>query len=373
MKEFKVVPAIRQYHSCMEFLEEFQIGEGDLVITGGSAYHRFLEGKTNGAKVILRSNYQKGEPSDEMVAKMAYDIGSYDYSRVFAIGGGSVLDLAKLFALEKFLPVQELFEKKYPPMRTKQLILAPTTCGTGSEVTNISILEFKNLHTKMGLAADELFADYAILIPELLDGIPFSVFAPSAIDAFIHAVESYLSPKASAMTEIYSEKAMVMILEGFKKIAEEGQQILPSLLPEFLTASTYAGIGFGNAGTGAVHALSYPLGGIYHVPHGEANYAVFTGVFRMYVKLQPEGKIQRLNQILADILNCSIVNVYDELELLLNHLIVKKPLKEYGMKEEEIDSFTESVLAKQGRLLANNYTELNSEQIRKIYRSLYTV
>ena len=140
---------------------------------------------------------------------------------------------------------------------------------------------------------------------------------------------------------------------------------------EMIMASNFAGIAFGNAGVGAVHALSYPLGGTYHVPHGEANYQFFTEIFKLYRTKAPKGTIETLEGIVADILRSPIADVYDNLDKLLSNLLQKKPLKEYGMTEADIDLFTENVIATQQRLLANNYTSLTKEDIRNVYKKLF--
>lgn len=114
-------------------------------------------------------------------------------------------------------------------------------------------------------------------------------------------------------------------------------------------ASNYAGIAFSNAGCAAVHAMSFPLGGRYHVPHGEANYALFTEVYKTYQKLQPVGAIQDLNRLLAECLGCPESQVYEALETLLNKLLQKQPLRAYGVKENELEEFTDIVIEKQGR------------------------
>lgn len=142
-------------------------------------------------------------------------------------------------------------------------------------------------------------------------------------------------------------------------------------LKEFQLASTFAGIAFGNAGCAAVHAMSYPLGARYHVPHGESNYAIFTEVLKTYLRLAPDGRIQQLNAMLAEILACDKSAVYDELETLLNHLCPKKALHEYGVSQEELEDFTENVMTSQGRLMANNYTEIDRDEVRAIYERLY--
>ena len=256
-------------------------------------------------------------------------------------------------------------------VKDKELVLVPTTCGTGSEVTNIAILELKSRHTKLGLAVDEMYADSAVLVPELLKGLPFKFFATSSIDALIHALESSLSPKATSYTEMFGYQAIEMILNGYKEIAKNGEDARIPLLKDFLLASNYAGIAFGNAGCAAVHAMSYPLGGTYHVPHGEANYCLLIGVFKAYMEIDPNGKIRKMNRFIADILGCGEDVVYDELEKLLNKIIQCKPLHEYGVKEEELETFTDNVMEKQGRLMANNYVELSRDKVYEIYKKLY--
>ena len=370
MKVFEVRPVIERYETAEEFAREIHLGEGDLVIAGRHTYKKYIEPLNTGCEVLLAGNYGKGEPTDVMVEKMAADIKG-THTRVVAIGGGTVLDVAKLFALKEMIPVTGLFDGKTEPVRDKELILVPTTCGTGSEVTNISILALTTQGTKKGLAHDALYADTAVLVPELLSDIPFSVFATSSIDALVHAVESALSPKGNDITRMFSYRAAGEILTGYQTIVEKGKEVLPQLLGDFLEASNYAGIAFGNAGCAAVHALSYPLGATYHVAHGESNYAMFTGVMKKYMEIRADGEIDRMNGFLADILSCEKTEVYDRLEELLDHLIPKKPLCRYGMKEEEIETFADSVLANQTRLLANNFVPLDRGQIIDIYRSLY--
>ncbi len=371
MKQFRIKTTIQQFDSCKEFCDTYRIGGNDLIIASEHTFQDYFKELCPDAAVINFRKYGTGEPNDEMVEAIYTDMKEISYGRVIAIGGGAILDVAKLFALKKVSPVLDLFDKKLEPVKDKELILVPTTCGTGSEVTNISILELISRHTKLGLAVDELFADFAVLIPELLEKLPFPYFATSSIDAFIHAIESFLSPKANSFTENYSCLAMEMIIKGYQAIVKGGEAARIPLIPGFLLASTYAGIAFCNAGTAAVHAMSYPLGAAYHIPHGESNYAIFTGVFKAYQRLKPDGKIRQLNEFLAGILNCGADRVYEELEVLLNHIVQKKSLSQYGVTREQLEEFTLSVMEKQGRLMANNYTELDKAAVYKIYRSLY--
>lgn len=370
MQLLMLKPTLYKFSTAKEFAEEFAIGENDLVITNEYIYQPYFGGLDLKCDVIYQEKYGAGEPSDDMVEAMYKEVNGY-HKRVIAIGGGTVIDISKLFALKYVSPVLDLYDGKLKAEKDKELVLVPTTCGTGSEVTNIAILALNSRGTKKGLAVDEMYADSAVLIPELLTGLPFKFFATSSIDALIHAVESSLSPKASEMTKLFGYKAIEIILKGYKKIAEEGPEARIPLLEDFLIASNYAGIAFGNAGCAAVHALSYPLGAAYHVPHGESNYAIFTGVMKNYMELKTDGEIAVLNRFIADILGCRPEQVYEELEKLLNHLIQKKALHEYGMTEDQIMEFTESVMENQGRLMANNFVPLDKERVAKIYRELF--
>ena len=374
MQALRVVPEILYFDTFKEFHEAFGLGKGDILVTNQWMYDPYVKPLGIDMPVIFQEKYGKGEPSDEMIDAMARDMAGYDYDRIIAFGGGTIVDICKVLSLEVPEQSVKLFTGEVAPKKVKELIVVPTTCGTGSEVTNVAIAELKSLHVKKGLAVEETYASKAVLIPESLGGLPDYVFATSSIDALIHAIESYLSPKASPYTEMYSLAAIKMIMEGYQKIIERGgnkAENRADLLKDFCLAANYAGIAFGNAGCAAVHALSYSIGGAFHVPHGEANYQFFTEVFKMYMRKDPEGKITKANQIFADILGCGVDAVYDELEKVLDQLIAKKPLREYGMTENQIDEFTRSTIDNQQRLLANNYVYLTDEEIREIFANLY--
>lgn len=371
MKQIIFKPELHKFTTCKEFISEFLIGNGDLIIASESSYKNYFSDYVNGASVFYPRNYGSGEPTDQMVEALYADIEkSGPYKRIIAIGGGTVLDIAKLFALKYMHPVTDLFDHKIPLVKDKELILIPTTCGTGSEVTNISILAFIERGSKMGLADEQLFADYAVLIPELLENLPFHFFATSSIDALIHAVESALSPKATTYTRLFSYKAIEMILKGYQKIVENGKKSLSLYTEDILIASNYAGLAFGTAGCAAVHATSYPLSGTFHVAHGEANYAMFTGVLKNYAKKKTDGVLNELNLFISNLLNCDIANVNEEIENLLDHILPKKSLSEYGATEEIIKEWSENVIRNQTRLLSNNFVPLTQEEIYVIYKEL---
>ena len=370
MTSFTVAPKILQMNSCKEMLKYFEIGSGDLFITS----HHAMDGLIpciSGAEIVYLRDFGEGEPTDSMVEAIYQSLSGKSFERVIAMGGGSVLDVGKLFCLKEIFPVNDLFNGNIKPVRNKKLIMVPTTCGTGSEVTDISVLELTALNTKKGLAVQELYADYAVLIPELLEKLPFSIFAASSIDAFIHCVESYLSPKANSFIRMYSIEGIKIILNGYIKIAREDSRARFPLLADFLTASTYAGISFGNAGCAAVHALSYPLGATYHIPHGESNYALLAGVLEKYKELKPSGDLDSLECLFSKILGCEKTRAITKLNACLNNMIPKKALREYGIKESELEVFTKSVIETQQRLLSNNYIRFTYDDILEIYKNLY--
>lgn len=371
MQQFRIAPRIMLYADYAAFAADFALGADDLVVTNAFIHQGGMQNHNHQGALIFQEKYGAGEPSNEMMDALLAEARRHSYKRVIAVGGGTVIDMAKLLALGGNYSTSEYFSGQAPLVKEKELILIPTTCGTGSEVTNISILEIKEQHTKKGLATDALFADYAVLIPDLLTTLPFQVFATSSIDALVHAAESFVAPASGKMSELFSIKAIEMIIGGYRMMQAEGPEYRNVILEDFLLASTYAGIAFGNTGVGAVHAMSYPLGGVYHVPHGEANQQFFTEVFKAYKKLQPLGRIVELEKLLSKLLDVKSNNVWEQLDSLLEFISPRKPLQSYGMRQEEITEFADSVLTNQQRLLRNNYTALSRQEMIGIYSRLY--
>ncbi|MDO4517977.1 MAG: 4-hydroxybutyrate dehydrogenase [Bacillota bacterium] len=374
MQALKLVPTIHYFDTFKDFNEEFKLGKGDILVTNEWMYKPYVEGLGIDMPVIYQEKYGAGEPTDEMMDAMKAEMDKYEYDRIIAFGGGTIVDCCKVLACEIPDKVADLFTEKVPCKKIKKLVAVPTTCGTGSEVTNVAVASIPSMNLKKGIATPDTFPDEAVLIPESLQGLPDKVFATSSVDALIHAVESFLSPKASPFTEILSKEAIAMIMKGYQTIVERGgntKENRADLLKEFCLAANYAGIAFGNAGCGAVHALSYAHGGAFHIPHGEANFICFTEVFKMYMRKQPVGKIQEANKIFCDVLGCDEAVVYEELDKFLGKILQKQPLKEYGMTEDQVATFAKSTIDNQQRLLGNNYVPLTEEEIAEIFQNLY--
>ena len=367
---FSVHPVVEQYPTFAAYAAAHPLTEEVLILTNEFIYEPFLKASAGKSHVLFQERYGKGEPTDAMIDAIRGDMPE-GVRTILAVGGGTVIDIAKLMIFGGTFTVDELYRGNVKAEKVRKLTAVPTTCGTGSEMTNVAVTALLKQNTKKGLALDAMYPDCAVLIPELVGTLPYKFFATSSIDAMIHAVESFVSPKANCFTEMFSRDALKLILGGYRFMQEKGREAWSEKAEDFLVGSNYAGIAFGNAGVGAVHALSYPLGGMYHIPHGESNMLMFTEVFRMYQKKQPEGKIVRLNEMLGEILGVPGEKALAELAELLEFVLPCGKLREYGVKEEDLPVFAQSVIEGQQRLLNNNYTPLSYEDMMEIYRARF--
>ena len=371
MKLIEVGPTLYSNTTVQEFIDEFHVGQGDLIFTAGVIHDAYLKGHVDDAQVLLVDSYGTSEPTDDMIDAMIRDADLAQTKRVVAIGGGAVMDVAKVVACSGGADMDEIFNRLPNLSRSVELVLVPTTCGTGSEVTMLAAINRTKLGTKVGMGCPAMYGDSAVLIPELLYGLPNYVFATSSIDALCHAVESILSPNSTPVVKLFGYRAVEMILGGYQKVVAGGTKVRNTIMGDFLMASAYAGIAFGTGGCAAVHALSYQLGGNYHVAHGESNYAMFTGVLRKYMDIKSDGEIATLNTFIANILGCDVAHVYDELEALIDRLLPKKALHEYGVTREELPVWAHRVMETQQRLMRNDFVPLDESDVLDIFERLY--
>jgi alcohol dehydrogenase class IV len=214
-----------------------------------------------------------------------------NYHLVVGIGGGSALDMAKLAAVFTDNPgeVKDYLnlsgnlkiQKKGLPK-----ILIPTTSGTGTEVTNISVLALEK--TKDVITHDYLLADVAIVDPELTMTVPSRVTAATGADALTHAIEAYISVNANPYSDGHALQAIRLIGGALKKAVENGNDKQARI--DMAYGSYIAGLSFFNAGVGAIHALAYPLGGQFHLAHGESNAVLIPYVLR-YIRRSCSTKL----------------------------------------------------------------------------------
>lgn len=375
MKSFSIKTEIEEYETFKQFAEEADLGPDDLVLCGGHTFEKYIAPLDTGVQSIFREKYGKGEPTDGMVDAMIDALRSVKYDRLIAVGGGTVIDIAKIIAAAGPQDhIDDMYDNVSALEKRHKLILVPTSCGTGSEVTNISVINRVSKGVKMGLASDAMFADKAVIIPEMLSSLPYKTFATSSIDAMVHSVESLLSPNSCSISRMFSAEALKTIIKCWSAAASDESGIKEGwkkYAADFLRASNWAGIAFGYAGCAAVHACAYPLGSVYHIPHGQSNQLMFKDVMKKYKEIRPSGSINELETIIAKCLGGDTENALEALYSLLNKVLVKQPLRDLGVKESDLPVFAKDVIATQQRLLKNNYIPLSEEQILDIYKTAF--
>jgi 4-hydroxybutyrate dehydrogenase len=370
MENFKLATELMIMEGAEEFVQTLSPSEKDLIITNAVIYDTHLASFGLKSRVIYQEHYGSGEPNDNMINTILKEVRDQEFQRIFAIGGGTVIDVGKALSIAGVTDIIDVLYGRIALKKGHELIAIPTTCGTGSEVTNIAILEDTTAHVKKGIVGPEIFPDKAVLVPAFLKGIPYKFFAFSSIDALIHAIESFVAPRSNQMTELCAIKAMRQILGAYQEIAIAQGSIADDLYRQVLMASTFAGIAFGNTGVGAVHAMSYPLGGKYHVAHGESNYAFLGVVLSKYEELKPAGRFVQLRSLLAEILDVRDQDAVTTLADLLNKIIPLKRLREYGVQEEELAEFAQAAM-EQERLMKNNYVPLSKEVVYDMFKSRF--
>lgn len=211
------------------------------------------------------------DPKMQIVHECADRIRSSSPDVIIGLGGGSAMDIAKTSsivakcggAIENYLGIDNIPAKGFPT------ILIPTTAGTGSEVTPVAVLTDEVNNLKKGVVSDFLYADVALVDPNLTVSVPPHVTAYTGMDTLTHAIEAYTNKYAIALTDTLALRAVSLVGEHLRKAVMCGDA-MPSREGMAL-ASTYGGMCLGCVNTAAVHALAYPLGGTFHVPHGIAN------------------------------------------------------------------------------------------------------
>ena len=323
------------------------------------------------AEISVFSDFE-GDPSME-TAQTAIKLAQSDrFDCVIALGGGSVMDTAKISAalsradgtidLDDVIGIDRVMPGTGVP-----LIAIPTTAGTGSEVTPITILSDAAAGIKKSIISRHLIPSIAILDPSLTTTLPRDQTAYTGIDALVHAMESYLSKKASDYTDALSLRAVELIARHLREAHRNGSNL--DARAGLLRGSLLAGIAFSNAGVAAVHALAYPLGGQFKIPHGLANGLMLIPVMAFNESASPV-RIATLTRILSDCLGSESLNLEQVLRRLLDSLNFPKSLKEAGIPESALAPMAEKAIAIR-RLLENNPRPVSAEQALNLYQSAY--
>tara|TARA_B110000977_G_scaffold182660_1_gene244523 strand:- start:3310 stop:4464 length:1155 start_codon:yes stop_codon:yes gene_type:complete len=314
------------------------------------------------------------DPPEEIVLAAVKSAQDFAADAVLGFGGGSSMDVAKLAAVLAGSTTQSLSDIYGVDLLSGQrlpLVLVPTTAGTGSEVTPVAVVTTGET-TKAGASSKQLLPDVAVLDAELTLGLPPLITAMTGIDAMVHAIEAYTSKiKKNAYSDALAKEALARLAGNIVTAVVDGKNV--EARANMLFGAMLAGQAFANAPVAAVHALAYPLGGRYHIPHGLSNSLVLPAVMRFNA-----SHASHLYAELAPILipNCSGSDEDKAMQLILfiEKLIVEvglpATLKQAGVSEQSLTTLAEDAMLQQ-RLLMNNPREVTLADALAIYQAAY--
>lgn len=291
---------------------------------------------------------------------------------IVAVGGGSVMDAAKLCSIlaDGRWSVKDLLDDSSRGNRTVRSVMIPTTAGTGAEATPNAIVAMPEKELKVGIVCEEMIPDAVILDGEMIARLPAHIAASTGVDALCHAIECYTSKKATPLSNLYAMEALKLIITHIEKacLDPEATQSRDAML----LAAYYAGVAITCSGTTAVHALSYPLGGKYHIPHGVANAMMLVPVIRFnydYIRPELAQVHDALGEKAADTEEGKARWMLERIEKIIRVLKIPTTLKDYDVSIKDLDGLVQAGMDVQ-RLLANNKRTVTAEDARTLYLEL---
>jgi alcohol dehydrogenase len=308
------------------------------------------------------------EPSMDSIQACTDAAKAFGADVIIGIGGGSPLDTTKAAAvlLTNEGPIDKYFGMNLVPNACLPMILIPTTAGTGSEFTNISVLADTKNGGKKGVVSDYMYADVVLLDAELTIGLPPRVTAMTGVDAFVHAMESFCGIAATPFTDTLNLSAMKLVAGNIRQAYANGKNL--KAREGMLYGSALAGMGFGQTQNGIIHAIGTTLPVECHIPHGLA--MSFVGAFCVgfnYIA-NPE-KYAVVAHILRGCDRSATMSVLDRaadveaaFRALLADLDIKTGLVNYGVKREDLPACADRAFAAK-RLLNNNPRAASRDQI----------
>lgn len=314
------------------------------------------------------------EPSQHDVAAIIATLSRPHVDMVIGIGGGSVLDVAKLLSvlcIDAAPSLDALLAGEKPQRRTRS-ILIPTTAGTGSEATPNAILAIPEKETKVGIISPVMLPDVVALVPELTTSMPPHIASSTGIDALCHLIECFTANVANPVSDNYALTGMNKLFANLETTLREPENLQARL--EMLWASYYGGASIAHAGTHLVHALSYPLGGRYHLPHGVAN-AILLAPCMRFVRPAAVSKFAQAYDLLPD----ADVRLSDEekshalvdyFTALVARLQLPASLEALGISPDHLPWLVEAALDVQ-RLMNNVPMAVTADDVRAVYLTLF--
>ncbi|MBK0062075.1 MULTISPECIES: iron-containing alcohol dehydrogenase [unclassified Acinetobacter] len=322
----------------------------------------------------IYSNIQ-ADPPEHIVLDAAEFAKKEKVDAILGFGGGSSMDVAKIIALlahpEQKQTLAEMYGVNHAKGPKLPLILVPTTAGTGSEVTPISIVTTGET-TKTGIVSAALYADVAILDANFTQGLPAHITAATGIDAMVHAIEAYTSKiKKNFYADMLAKNALRLLNDNLPKVLKNGADM--EARQNMLLGSMLAGQAFANAPVGAVHALAYPLGGHFHLSHGHTNALVLAEVLKFNAS-HAKHLYAELMQWLDPRSNGSCDGLCDLfIDHIQNHLdqsgLVLK-LSNLNVPKHSLETLAKDAML-QTRLLQNNPREMTEQAAFEIYEAIY--
>lgn len=291
---------------------------------------------------------------------------------IIAVGGGSVMDVAKLasiLATDEYT-VKDLLDN--PLLAKKQVpsLMIPTTAGTGSEATPNSIVAVPEKELKVGIVNPEMIADFVILDGRLIKNLPMKIAAATGVDALCHAIECFTSTKANPFSNTFALEALDLIMNNIIEACTNSEAM--DAKNKMLLGSFYAGVAITASGTTAVHALSYPLGGKYHIAHGVSNAILLMPVMRFNEPVIKERLALAYDRVVHQSTeNLTTVDekanyMIEKMGEIVKTLEIPTSLETFNVPKEDLDVLVEAGM-QVTRLLVNNMREVTPEYARKIY------
>lgn len=313
------------------------------------------------------------DPPEHIVLKAAARAREAGAEIIVGLGGGSSMDVAKLLAvlLGSDQPLADMYGIGNVQGHRLPLVQIPTTAGTGSEVTPVSIVTTGET-TKSGVVSPTLYADLAILDARLTLGLPAATTAATGIDAMVHAIESYTTRHLkNPLSDMMALEALTLLSTNLLSACKNGGDL--ATRESMLLGAMLAGAAFANAPVAAVHALAYPVGGIFHVPHGLSNSLVLPHVLRFNAP-NASALYAELAEVVVPDCKGSDESKTDALVVHLVGLIeatgIERTLREVGVKQADLHHMAREAM-KQTRLLGNNPREVLEDDAYAIYCAAY--
>ena len=329
--------------------------------------------RASGLDVIIFDQVKEDPP--ESIVLQAGEMGlAEQIDGVIAVGGGSSMDVAKVVAVllggDQALP--ELYGVDQVSGQRLPLILVPTTAGTGSEVTPVAVITTGET-TKAGVSSARLLPDIAVLDADLTLGLPPAITAMTGVDAMVHAIEAYTSQhKKNPLSDNLARQALHLLARNIRTAVHDGGN--REARGNMLLGAMLAGQAFANAPVAAVHALAYPLGGHYHIPHGLSNSLVLPSVLAFNAPEASELYAQLAEIVVGEPVSGSneakTAALIESLRRLIDDVNLPATLSEAKVKKADLEMLAQDAMLQQ-RLLINNPRNVDYEDALSIYRAAY--